>query len=475
MASTKPLLENGVGSCNLAGQETEESYEMVNKDPMIRVTSQQSLQSSLLGVHGSPDGNPGTTMTQTSFNLVKNIAGPGVLSLPSGVAAGTGLVPAVAITVVLGLYSGWTFSKIGEMCGKNNALTFTELGEKVHGKGFAKILVLTCTIQTFFSCLVCSLVICDSWTQILLGIGFNVVREQVLLGMAILVLLPLCLMEDLSVLAYTSLLGSAGILYTVVFMMVRLYDESYLPGGQFFSSVPIHLHPNFEGAPNLFTVDKCSTPILVSLLSTAYLAHYNAPKFYEQLVDHNPVHFSTVSFASFSICILLFGAFMIVGYKTFGINSNGFILNNYSPFDKLAIAARFALGTSMLLSYPLPFTGLRDGTAGLIGDNVMNRRVLTISLLTFITGFATIVTDVGLVNNIQGAILGSALIYCFPGMVLIFHSRKVHGLREVSQRSESTFWVAGFTVLLGVVLGSAGVSVAVEKQYFPQTLHPLAH
>lgn len=456
MASTTPLLPPDV----MQHRRNVSSNSSLGE---ISPTSGIKRKNSRLGIDGSL--NPGTTPTQTTFNLVKNIAGAGVLSLPSGVGAGTGLVPAATITFVLGVWSGWTFYKLGEMCDRNNALTFSELGEKVSGKGFAKLLTSSCVIKTFFSCLVYSLVICDSWTQILVGFGFDFRREQVLLGMTLFVLLPLCLMEDLSILAYTSLLGSVGMIYTAGFMTVRLYDESYLPGGQFYDSVKEELHPNFQSAPGLFAVDFIQTPILISLLSTAYIAHYNAPKFYEQLADRSPGRFSKISLVSFSICILVFLVFMVVGYQTFGINSQGFILNNYSPFDELAIAARTAIGSSIVLTYPLPFTGLR---AGIEERCDVNRTLLTIGLLTIITGVDLVVTDVGFVNALQGAILGSAIIYSFPGMIFVYYSKKVKGTRREAGRGAVCFyWV---TVMVGVVLGLAGATLTVVRQFFPKLL-----
>merc|ERR1719335_415203 len=111
------------------------------------------------------------------------------------------------------------------------------------------------------------------------------------------------------------MLGFGGILFTVCFMVQRFYDESYLPGGQFYDSVPTQLHPNFEGAPDLFAVEHLT---LVSLLSTAFIAHYNAPKFYGQLADRSPARFSKVSRVSFNIAILFFLGFMVIGYMTFG-------------------------------------------------------------------------------------------------------------------------------------------------------------
>jgi len=64
--------------------------------------------------------NEGVGMVPSTFNLMKNILGAGVLSLPAGVAAfsdsKTALLPALALTATLGLTSGYCFAMIGRLC-----------------------------------------------------------------------------------------------------------------------------------------------------------------------------------------------------------------------------------------------------------------------------------------------------------------------------------------------------------------------
>ena len=43
-----------------------------------------------------------------------------------------------------------------------------------------------------------------------------------------------------------------------------------------------------------------------------------------------------------------------LGYFTFGANTDGFILNNYSQKDDLASACRFAIAIALIFTYPLP-------------------------------------------------------------------------------------------------------------------------
>jgi DNA polymerase elongation subunit (family B) len=56
------------------------------------------------------------TMLSSIFNLVNNVAGAGILTLPSGQAAGTGYIPAIFIAVTLGCTSAHTFILIGKAC-----------------------------------------------------------------------------------------------------------------------------------------------------------------------------------------------------------------------------------------------------------------------------------------------------------------------------------------------------------------------
>ena len=93
-------------------------------------------------------------------------------------------------------------------------------------------------------------------------------------------LLSLCLMRSFAILSNTSLLGILGTLYTGVFMGIRLFDGSYAPGGKFYGS--LSALPKFGT-----TTSPVAAFILVSMLSTAYIAHYNAPRFYTNLKNRS--------------------------------------------------------------------------------------------------------------------------------------------------------------------------------------------
>merc|ERR1712151_273858 len=114
---------------------------------------------------------------------------------------------------------------------------------------------------------------------------------------------------------------------------------------------------------------------------------------------------------------------MCVGYLTFGANSAGDILRNYSDKDPGATVARIAISIAVIFGFPLSFTALRDSTLSVF--NLWNERVkyhlpVTFVLLSAIYVVAFFLNDLGLVNSLGGAIFGSLICLVFPGLLAWF-------------------------------------------------------
>ena len=139
-------------------------------------------------------------------------------------------------------------------------------------------------------------------------------RTNVLLLLTGLVLYPLCSLKSLSSLAPFSLLGLSGTLYTAIFMGMRYFDGSYAAGGRFFAQLATKPVFNTRGP---YKLDHLCF-VLLSMFSTAYIAHYNAPSFYTELKDNTLPRFNTVVGLSFGVSIAIFCFVMSVGFLTFG-------------------------------------------------------------------------------------------------------------------------------------------------------------
>lgn len=204
--------------------------------------------------------------------------------------------------------------------------------------------------------------------------------------------------------------------------------------------------------------------VLVSMLSTTYLAHYNAPRFYNEL---NPPEdgsskmprFNLVCFGSFAIAGLIAAAVMAGGFLTFGSASQGLILNNYAVADPLAVFARLAIGVSIVFSYPLLFTGLREGVLAMVGRSEAGKKTsvhvgLSVALLAVINGIALFVKNLGLVCALGGALLGSALVYILPAVMAIGEKK------GVMSKAEKVFnWGIG---ALGLFFAGVGAFVILK-------------
>ena len=180
------------------------------------------------------------------------------------------------------------------------------------------------------------------------------------------VILPLCLLKDLSSLAPFSLLGIMGMLYTTVAMGLRYLGGGYaVPNGEFVQDLVAAgaPQPSF-GNKGIMSVLSPSSFILISMLSTSYMAHFAAPKFYTELKNNTIERFNLVVTSSFAISIGLFCIVASLGFLTFGTASDGLILNNYSNKDTLMSLSRIAVALSIVFSYPLVFVGTREGLLG---------------------------------------------------------------------------------------------------------------
>ena len=121
------------------------------------------------------------------------------------------------------------------------------------------------------------MILADTFQNLLSSAGFQFSRTKTLLGVTGFILTPLCLLKDLSSLAPFSLLGIMGMVYTAVVMVMRYFDGTYaVPAGKFLESIAVP--PSFEGTQGAGAVLSPSSCILISMLSSAYMAHFNAPK-----------------------------------------------------------------------------------------------------------------------------------------------------------------------------------------------------
>mmetsp|Transcript_22681 Transcript_22681/g.42193 ORF Transcript_22681/g.42193 Transcript_22681/m.42193 type:complete len:320 (-) Transcript_22681:79-1038(-) len=315
------------------------------------------------------------------------------------------------------------------------------------------------------------MILADTFKDILAGAGVATSRTSSLMVITSLVLLPLCLVKNLSSLAPFSLVGIIGMLYTSLAIGIRFFGGTYSgPAGKFVSDLAPHLRPSFAGsdvvggvASSASALTDPRTLILVCMLSTAYIAHFNAPKFYRELKKNTMGRFNTVVGVSFGASVALYVAVAAMGYLTFGSACQGLILNNYSTADSLVGLSRFAVALSLVFSYPLLFVGARDGLLDLakVSDSDRTNAVqnkVTLGLLGVITALAARLRDLTFVSSLSGAVFGTALIFVYPPLMLRGMVKNMEDKAGGRLRFEKK--MAKFTAALGAIVGMIGTKMA---------------
>jgi len=242
-------------------------------------------------------------------------------------------------------------------------------------------------------------------------------------------------------------------------MVVRCLDGTYKPGGRYYNvniddpslvpDVPAS-HWGAIGLPAL---------ALVNSFAIAFLAHYNACKYYRELKNHTPARLAKCTGTAMGLCAVLYSISLVAGFQTFGANSNAVIIKNYSRDDYLFTAARLGMGLSLIASYPLMFSGLRESLVSLgkilspperaaSFDSLIFQDTLSVVCVGLVTICAIVLVDAGIVVGLVGAICGSAIIYIVPSFLHISAVRS--GLDVGRHLLELSF--VGFLGVLGIVL-----------------------
>ena len=392
--------------------------------------------------------------------------GAAIFTLPAGMASfansPSAVIPTAALLLFLGLLSGYCFSLIGRVCAYTGATSYKDAWAKSVSERTSWIPNLSSLCTTMQAIVAYSIVLSSTFPQLLATAGITwVSRTQSLLFITTFVLLPLCLMKTLSALAPFSLVGLGGLLYTASVMAVRFFDGSYAPGGFFFHQMEELKRPHFGSSLNLWSP---AIFLLASRIGNAYMAHYQAPKMYQELRNNTIPRFQRVVTMSYGIVFLCYAIISSLGFLTFGGSSSTFILNNYATNDSLLSGSRLAIFLSLMFSYPLTFVSFRANIMDFIGmgsEKKNNPKVVnacTIALLSVITGIAYFVTDIGNLLSFGGATYANWLTFLYPTYMFLQCAKRMPKLRKEIP-------AVVFTLLVGLVLSAIGT-----KQFIVSTL-----
>mmetsp|Transcript_21649 Transcript_21649/g.45713 ORF Transcript_21649/g.45713 Transcript_21649/m.45713 type:complete len:542 (+) Transcript_21649:93-1718(+) len=445
-------------------------------------------------------GDHKTEIMAGTLNLIKAMAGTGILALPMGVAKSSdfriSIIPAITLMSILGAISTYTFTLYGRLVHVSKAKTLGELWEKTMDKNSAWLVSAVSLTFCFGACLSYSLCLGDVSSSLAKTIGLTGVwtsRKFCIIFLTTAILYPLCNLRSLISLAPLSLAGVGAVLVTAIFIGWRcpfVYQRSpyNVAGvGHLLATLSPEQLPKFQSHNKGFL--NSSSLILFGMAASAYLGHFTAPDLYHSLemkghdfedgapssmVDseksdgNDRVYrsdvlnsFLRVSLGGFLSTTMINCSIMTFGFLTFGGNAMGVILNNFSTFDKGATVCRFLTAVSVLGGYPFLIRACRGEILELYKlqtnrkPSRKDEKTTTAILLLSLTVASMLISDAGLIIGLAGAVMGSALVYIFPSLMYLSTTNKMNELK--TRRIKLERMLCRSLVVFGTFAAVAGV------------------
>eukprot|EP00930_Biecheleria_cincta_P041963 TRINITY_DN28858_c0_g1_i1.p1 TRINITY_DN28858_c0_g1~~TRINITY_DN28858_c0_g1_i1.p1 ORF type:complete len:438 (+),score=88.19 TRINITY_DN28858_c0_g1_i1:101-1414(+) len=399
-----------------------------------------------------------------SMNLTKNLIGAGIFSLPSALLKGSAL-PGVLAMFSVSILCGSSFVLIAFLCQRMRCQTYREIWCMAFGKRTGGVVDAFIIVNGFFACVAYTILVSDFLQKALESIaGLHTPRTVLIWGNTLVFMLPLSHAKDLSALRYTSMMGLAII--AAVFLYIVSDSLNNLESSM----------SNLKA--NAFRLDVGIFQT-IAISTSAFQAHYNAPRIFGQLGRDLSAHSQTV-LQSFGTALVIYACFALAGLGLFGDAVLGNVLRNYQADGNVAIMLSwFGMAFAIIFTYPLVFTAARDS---LIGSQASLQRAMktspliahvaiTSSMVCIISTVACCIEDVSTVTGLLGAFIGSSLCWIFPASIYISMAKRSRpadleaplmgkgGAAQVLPSNKALYAYAHFLVLFG----SASVVVGVRN------------
>lgn len=369
----------------------------------------------------------GATGLQLSFNIIACGLGTGIFTLPWSM-AGASVVPAVAIVGGVLALNAWTISIIVAAAERHQVFDLGGLLGRLPGNlGRAEHFVNAAIWFTMYLCLVGYLIVFADCVQSS-GLEPGVSRPA-LVVLAALVVLPLCFMDQAR-LSMTSLLSVTATITVLAVLAVELVSEE-LAG----SRPPVCF----------FGASKGCIAMVSAMMQTVVIQMCVLPM-YAEMRNRNEGAFNRVVAVSFSALFVVFAAFGMLGFLTYGRDVSSNVIKNL-PTTGLGIFARLCAAASVLGVFPIIMSPMLAPLRACGGEGGWIAAVATICITVAVTGAALRLHDLGQINVVNGALSMGVFVAIVPCLI---------GLYLLGPLSEKCPWRWG---MLGLAVCGTALSV----------------
>jgi len=298
---------------------------------------------------------PGTSsLYKAAYNFINSIIGAGIIGIPYAFGE-CGMLGGLLLLI----FVAWLVSQSVQMliqCGiKSNKLDYEELANHLLGKKGYYATIASMFLFAF-GAQVAYLVIIGDTIPALTGAN----RELVISLVSALLILPLSLLKDMSLLSYTSL---AAITADVLIVLLVVLTAPASAKSQ-------NIHPSLQ-----FETMSLFSPRLfagIGTLSFAFVCMHNSFIVYRSLQERTQDNWNLVAKGSVSVCFVLAAIFGVSGYLAFGDQIKGDILNNFIVEREPIDWARGFLACCMIFVYPMEMFVTRHCLVSILNE-IKNR------------------------------------------------------------------------------------------------------
>ncbi|KAJ2029611.1 hypothetical protein IWW57_001627 [Coemansia sp. S610] len=361
-------------------------------------------------LRASPSLGGSSSPLGAGFNVVNTMIGSGILALPYALKE-AGFYFGIFVLVLVAFLTVFSLNTLVFSGRRVGLYKYESVSAASLGRSGYYLLSFALSVNSIGSCISYLIIVGDivtSLAQTVFGFNFFTTRQAVIVVAAVGFTLPLLFFRTLEPLVRPSALSVLCL--PVIVLIVAIRGPTYaLP-----EPVPT---PVF--GPSILPA--------FGVIAFAYSCTQTCFQNYQTLQDRTLAAWSKATSFATATAAVIYLAFSIISYKSFGLGTQPNLLNNFDNDDVLANVARVLLAFTLTLTYPMQFYPVRDLLAECLGLPVetLTRSQkplfhgLTLLLFAGTLATALVVADLGFVFKLIGTAASSLLVFGLPGVIYL--------------------------------------------------------
>ena len=320
--------------------------ELISNDPNNALTSPDlSNSESSNRTQSNPiatveDIPPGvSSLYGASYNFINSIIGAGLIGIPYALKQ-CGFFTGILMLLTVAILVDRSVIMLIEIGIKEQKYNFEDLALHLLGVHGYYVTLLFMFIFAYGAQIAYMVIIGDTIPIFLENtLGYSVNREIVMAAFATIIILPLCLLKNLSSLSKTSFVSILSDIFIVILVVVNSFSKAQKQDVSQNLNGVVYININiFAG---------------IGTMAFAFVCQHNSFLVYKSLKEPNIENWKFVAHFSITISFLISLTLGIFGYLAFKDKTNGDILTNFSSENSLINSARLLLALCMTFVFPM--------------------------------------------------------------------------------------------------------------------------